>query len=126
MTKRRIENLFRASFGAWGVALVVLSYSAVAICDSCGGGGDEAFQWLGAISGAVAIVIAVARGAPLSLQWILLAVQVGLLLPAYKSAGAGAGAVRISPVVVIVGAALELTGFVALAVTRSRATEPRP
>lgn len=115
MTKRSVGTLFRALFGAWGAGLIVLSYSAVAICDSCGGGGDEAFRWLGATSGAVAIVIAVSRGTPHSLKWVLLAVQVGLVLVAYKSAGAGAGSVRISPALAAVGAAFETIGIAAVA-----------
>jgi hypothetical protein len=102
-------------FGAWGAALVVLSFAAVAVCDSCGGGGDEAFRWLGAVSGAVAITVAAARHAPRSLQWCLLAIQIGLVIAAYESAGAGAGAVRISPALAVVGAALEATGVAALA-----------
>ena len=115
MTKRNIETLLRVVFGAWGVGLVVLSFSAVAICDTCGAGGDEAFRWLGAVSGVIAVVVAVSRRAPPSLQWGLLALQVVLVVAAYESAGAGAGAVRISPVIAVIGAALEATGVAAVA-----------
>jgi hypothetical protein len=115
MTKRNIETLLRVVFGAWGVGLVVLSFSAVAICDTCGAGGDEAFRWLGAVSGVIAVVVAVSRRAAPSLQWGLLALQVVLVVAAYESAGAGAGAVRISPVIAVIGAALEATGVAAVA-----------
>jgi hypothetical protein len=114
MTKRNIETLLRVVFGAWGVGLVVLSFSAVAICDTCGAGGDEAFRWLGAVSGVIAVVVAVSRRAAPSLQWGLLALQVVLVVAAYESAGAGAGAVRIS-VIAVIGAALEATGVAAVA-----------
>jgi len=122
MTKRNIETLLRVVFGAWGVGLVVLSFSAVAICDTCGAGGDEAFRWLGAVSGVIAVVVAVSRRAAPSLQWGLLALQVVLVVAAYESAGAGAGAVRISPVIAVIGAALEATGVgaVALVAPQSR------
>jgi len=115
MTKRNIETLLRVVFGAWGVGLVVLSFSAVAICDTCGAGGDEAFRWLGAVSGVIAVVVAVSRRAAPSLQWGLLALQVVLVVAACESAGAGAGAVRISPVIAVIGAALEATGVAAVA-----------
>ena len=115
MTKPKTETLLRVVFGAWGVGLVVLSYSAVAVCDTCGGGGDEAFRWLGAISGAIAVVVAVSRRATPILQWGLLTVQVGLAVAAYESAGAGTGAVRISPPIVVIGAVLEATGIAAVA-----------
>lgn len=115
MTKRSLSTVFRVLFGVWGAGLVVLSYSAVAVCDSCGGGGDEAFRWLGAISGVLAIVIALTRFTPRSLNWVLLAVQVGLVLAAYRSAGAGAGSVRISPALAAVGAALEMIGIARVA-----------
>jgi len=115
MRKRNIETLLRVVFGAWGVGLVVLSFSAVAICDTCGAGGDEAFRWLGAVSGVIAVVVAVSRRAAPSLQWGLLALQVVLVVAAYESAGAGAGAVRISPVIAVIGAALEATGVAAVA-----------
>ena len=122
MRKRNIETLLRVVFGAWGVGLVVLSFSAVAICDTCGAGGDEAFRWLGAVSGVIAVVVAVSRRAAPSLQWGLLALQVVLIVAAYESAGAGAGAVRISPVIAVIGAALEATGVgaVALVAPQSR------
>ena len=122
MTKRNIETLLRVVFGAWGVGLVLLSFSAVAICDTCGAGGDEAFRWLGAVSGVIAVVVAVSRRAAPSLQWGLLALQVVLVVAAYESAGAGAGAVRISPVIAVIGAALEATGVgaVALVAPQSR------
>ena len=123
MTKRNIETLLRVVFGAWGVGLVVLSFSAVAICDTCGAGGDEAFRWLGAVSGVIAVVVAVSRRAAPSLQWRLLALQVVLVVTAYESAGAGAGAVRISPVIAVIGAALEATGVAAVALV---APESRP
>jgi hypothetical protein len=123
MTKRNIETLLRVVFGAWGVGLVVLSFSAVAICDTCGAGGDEAFRWLGAVSGVIAVVVAVSRRAAPSLQWGLLALQVVLVVAAYESAGAGAGAVRISPVVAVIGAALEATGVAAVALV---APQSRP
>jgi hypothetical protein len=123
MTKRNIETLLRVVFGAWGVGLVVLSFSAVAICDTCGAGGDEAFRWLGAVSGVIAVVVAVSRRAAPSLQWGLLALQVVLVVAAYESAGAGAGAVRISPVIAVIGAALEATGVAAVALV---APESRP
>ena len=123
MTKRNIETLLRVVFGAWGVGLVVLSFSAVAICDTCGAGGDEAFRWLGAVSGVIAVVVAVSRRAAPSLQWGLLALQVDLVVTAYESAGAGAGAVRISPVIAVIGAALEATGVAAVALV---APESRP
>jgi hypothetical protein len=122
MTKRNIETLLRVVFGAWGVGLVVLSFSAVAICDTCGAGGDEAFRWLGAVSGVIAVVVAVSRRAAPSLQWGLLALQVVLVVAAYESAGAGAGAVRIS-VIAVIGAALEATGVAAVALV---APESRP
>ena len=115
MTKRSGGTLLRALFGGWGAALIVLSYSAVAVCDSCGGGGDEAFRWLGAISGVVAIVIVVSRGTPRGLKWVLLAIQVGLLVAAYKSAGAGSGSVRISPALVAVAAVFETIGLATVA-----------
>ena len=115
MTRRSTATLLRAAFGLWGAALLVLSYTAVAICDSCGAGGDEAFRWLGIASGLLAIVVAVLRRAPRSLQWSLLAIQVGLLVAAYETAGAGAGSVRISPALVVVGAAFEAIGAAALA-----------
>jgi len=123
MTKRNIETLLRVVFGAWGVGLVVLSFSAVAICDTCGAGGDEAFRWLGAVSGVIAVVVAVSRRAAPSLQWGLLALQVVLVVAAYESAGAGAGAVRISPVIAVIGAALEATGVAAVALV---APQSRP
>jgi hypothetical protein len=123
MTKRNIETLLRVVFGAWGVGLVVLSFSAVAICDTCGAGGDEAFRWLGAVSGVIAVVVAVSRRAAPSLQWGLLALQAVLVVAAYESAGAGAGAVRISPVVAVIGAALEATGVAAVALV---APQSRP
>jgi hypothetical protein len=122
MTKRNIETLLRVVFGAWGVGLVVLSFSAVAICDTCGAGGDEAFRWLGAVSGVIAVVVAVSRRAAPSLQWGLLALQVVLVVAAYESAGAGAGAVRIS-VIAVIGAALEATGVAAVALV---APQSRP
>ena len=123
MTKRNIETLLRVVFGAWGVGLVVLSFSAVAICDTCGAGGDEAFRWLGAVSGVIAVVVAVSHRAAPSLQWGLLALQVVLVVAAYESAGAGAGAVRISPVIAVIGAALEATGIAAVALV---APQSRP
>ena len=123
MRKRNIETLLRVVFGAWGVGLVVLSFSAVAICDTCGAGGDEAFRWLGAVSGVIAVVVAVSRRAAPSLQWGLLALQVVLVVAAYESAGAGAGAVRISPVIAVIGAALEATGVAAVALV---APQSRP
>jgi len=120
MTRRNAEALLRAAFGLWGAALVVLSYTAVAICDTCGAGGDEAFRWLGAAGGLLAIVVAFWRRAAPGLQWGLLALQVGLVVAAYESAGAGAGSVRISPVLVVIGAAFEATGLAAVALVASK------
>jgi hypothetical protein len=115
MAKRNSEMLLRALFGLWGAVLVVLSFAAVAICDSCGGGGDQAFRWLGALSGALAILLAVLRGVTDGLRWSLFAIQLGLVVAAYETAGAGSGSVRISPVLAIVGGVLETTGAAALA-----------
>jgi hypothetical protein len=114
----------RVTFAAWGLALVLLGDLAVGICDTCGGGGDAVFKWLAIASGLVAIALAVfVHSIPRGVGWPLFALQFVLALLAYKSVGAGGGAVRISGDIAVLALALEAVGASAVAVRQGRGTD---
>lgn len=110
--------------GAWAAGiywlstavLALVAWTAVAVCDACGEGGDALFKALAVVSWllATAFVIALFRSSRAAVAAVLFAGQFATALAAYKLAGAGAGKIHVSDVFVVIALVGELCGAAAL------------
>ena len=106
-----------AAYVGLSVAAGIVAVSAVAICDTCGGGGDRALRIGGIVSVVLALVVATLLGVAANKIAVVSAyvLHVLTLLLAYASAGKGSGSVHISSWLYLLPVVAAITGGCAVA-----------